>query len=240
MAIRYYVAPISTDEDNTRYYGRVITGKGITQAELIHRMQLLGTTITTVDMVAVLEALGTVSQELLKEGHHVKVNKLCTLSPSIEGTFKDETDTYDPKRHKLKISARSDAQATKALRETAKLKKVNVPYSGPRINKHYAFLSDSENSTVQSGQLNKIRGYNLKLNPENNDETIAYIDIETNIKYPVIHYSEITPKQIIFQAPIFPDEVNTVRIEITGRNRKESIKTKSYVFDTVLAVTPLV
>ena len=176
MTIRYSIIPVESIDGKERFYGRVITGKSLTQKDLVRKMKALSTTVSTVDMIAVLEALGIICEDSLLEGYSVKVNKLVTLSPTIKGVFENELDHFDPKRHKIQIVAAADVNTRKTVRQNAKVNKVEIPTTAPSIKQYFDYHTNTADTTITSGNLGTIIGKRLKINPELSDESFVLID----------------------------------------------------------------
>ena len=220
MTIRYSVFPMQMDDDSTTYYAKVITGKSMTQEELLREMQGLGTTVTTTDMIAVLEALGTVCKRRVLDGFSIKVNKLVTLAPTIQGVFESRSDHFDPKRHKVQVVATADYKMRKEVKQFAKFKKIQVAGNEPSILQYNDFGSDTINQVVTQGGSSKIKGHRLKVDRSRDDESFYFIDFDTKKKFEVTKFLSIMPSEVYFLVPQFDAQTTRVQMQMTTRVRK--------------------
>jgi len=146
-----------------------------TKDEIIERILKRGNTITRTDLLAAINAYEEEIAYITEEGNTVNTPLLNT-SLSISGVFVNSEDTFDPRRHSLKVNA----QAGVPLKEAAskiKLTKVQGSSSSPWITAVRDTLSDSDDTTgaLKAGSVIELTGARLKFDPTDSEQGVFLI-----------------------------------------------------------------
>ena len=124
---------------------------------------------------------------------------LMNTQPSISGVFHGATDTYDPRRHRIRTNMSAGAALRKAT-DSVKVQKVHTAEPLPFILEVHDVLSDTVNEQITPGGVLQIRGGRLKLGAQHADTGIFLIDEAANAhKLPLV--IENKPARLIAMLP---------------------------------------
>ena len=124
---------------------------------------------------------------------------LFNTQPSISGVFHGATDSYDPRRHRIKTNLSAGTAMRKAT-AGIKTQKVQAVETSPYILEVQDVLSNTANEQITPGGVLQIWGGRLKLATENPDNGVFLIDDAGNaLKLTVI--IENKPSRIIAMLP---------------------------------------
>jgi hypothetical protein len=191
--------------------------------EIIEQMLKRGTLLTKADISAVLEVYHQVIADVVEEGGAIHT-PLINTTPSISGVFKGAEDTFDPKRHHVKVNVNPG----KLLREAApkiKVTKVHVDDPLPYILEVKDILSGKTNAVLTHGGVVQISGGKLKFYADKPNNGLFLVDE---------HNAEIRCKIIVENKPariiaIIPEDIpkTAYRLEIrtTFSNYQRECKT---------------
>jgi hypothetical protein len=131
------------------------------QSAVIDRILQAGAGLTRSDVLSVLEAEKQVIYAMLADGEAVTTD-LFNASPGIQGVFTGAEDSFDPKRHRVKIHL-SEGAGLRKVEAQVKTKKVLPTQTGAFIASVTDVKSGSVNNLLTPGRPLRIYGSKLKI-----------------------------------------------------------------------------
>ncbi|MDR2792373.1 MAG: DUF4469 domain-containing protein [Treponema sp.] len=139
------------------------------QSEIIDRMMQSGAGLTRSDVLSVLEAEKEAIYAALADGEAVTTD-LFNAFPSVQGVFTGANDSFDPKRHRVKIHLHEGAGLRK-VEVRVKTKKVQPGQTGAFIASVTDMKTGSVNNLLTPGR--PLRMYGSKLKVVGDDESVG-------------------------------------------------------------------
>lgn len=207
MPIKYslYQNPFTKDTTPDYYAKTKASGKKDLD-RVIQQMMIQGSTLTEADIRATLHEAIRAIEILLADGQRVNLNGLVKLWPGISGSFKDDTDSFDKRRHTFTINADADAKLVKKVLNKAKLSKQTGAIPSPTLRQFVDTKAGPKQIVASLGGIGQLIGYRLKFNPEQEDEGIFFIHKETKAVTKVSAVQDNRPRQLVF---LIPSELET-------------------------------
>jgi len=204
MAINYALFENHLTSDPDDYAAQVrITGSADLEA-LAQRMIDQGSTVTKPDILAVLEDTIKATESCLLDGYRVQLGGLCELFPRIKGVFNGITDTFDPSRHRVDVGANPGARVRRTVRVGATVTKAETIKPAPALLEYVDLGSGETNGKITSGNIGTINGHRLKFNPDQDDEGIYFVNIDTAAEVKLTAIQKNKPGQLVFLTPSVP------------------------------------
>ena len=218
MSIHYNVRPNKLTADPNDYMAQVKKIETIELEGIVDRILLLGSTITRMDLTAVLESLVLISKELMIEGYRINMGDLIQLYPKIRGKFNTETDVYDAVRHTLEFGARVPEKTKKLMRPRATLVKDAIVDKSPRVSSFRDTQTGTTNTSITGGGGGMVRGTHLVFDGNAADEGLFLVDsVENTESVKIVAYSEVLPSKMNFDIPATPLTSGEGFIEVRTR-----------------------
>ena len=237
MTIQYHVREVNQPDGTKKLCGQVITPKTLGTEELIIWMQMHGCTVTTADMIAVIEALSHICKNAVLAGNRVKIDKLCTLYPVMKGVFDSYDEAYNPTKHYITVKAIAPSALRRTVRANAKVERVKRTRLVPVIETYENLLNKSATTTITPGTICRLTGSYLKINKVNPDEGIYIVDRNNNSnQIQVQEYVTTTPSEIIFMVPNIDAAFTDIKLTLITRSRKNAKSTKTASYGKALTV----
>lgn len=180
-----------------------------------------GSTVTKPDILAVLEDAIKATESCLLDGYRVQLGGLCELFPRIKGVFNGITDTFDPSRHRLDVGANPGARVRRAVREGAIVTKAETIKPAPALLEYVDLGSGETNGRITSGNISTINGHRLKFHPDQDDNGIYFVNIDTAAEVKVTAIQKNKPGQLVFLAPSVPNGQYYLEVRIRFRDSAE-------------------
>ena len=189
--------------------------RSFTKEEIIERILKRGNTMTRTDLLAAINAYAEEIAFITEEGNTVNTPLLNT-SLSISGVFVNGEDSFDPRRHALKINA----QAGTALKEAAskiKLAKVQGSAAVPWITDVRDTLSATDDTTnaLKAGSVIELTGARLKFDAADSEQGVFFISDGGEIRLSQI--IEAKPARILAMLPA-DTAAGTYTVEVRTKN----------------------
>ena len=222
-------------EDPTDKVARLENVKSLTKDEIIERIVKRGNTLTRTDLLAAINAYEEEIGYITEEGNTVNT-PLFNTSLSISGVFKNADDSFDPKRHTIKVNVGAGTFLKEAASKI-KLTKVQSTASLPIITSVKDTLSSegSEAFSVKAGSVIEIAGAKLKFDQTDEEQGIFFVGSDTVRLTKIV---EAKPSRVIAVLP--PDTAKgeyTVEIRTkTTTNTKTTKKVKRGIFEHTITV----
>ena len=193
-----------------------ITGSADMHA-IAERIIEQGSTVTSADILAVLEDTIKACEALLLEGYNVNLGGLVRLQPTIKGKFNGLNDKFDPARHQVDVGATPGARVRKTIRENAKVHKDEAIKPTPTLIEFKDTTTGAVNDTIRIGGLASITGYRLKYDKAQPDEGIYFIPTGGAPEFKVTIIQTNLPAQLIFASPADLTPSTNYHLEIRAR-----------------------
>ena len=216
MSINYslYENKLSTAADT--YAARVNLKGSVGLEQVANRIARMNSTVSRTDVLIVLENIALACEELLLEGNRVNIGDLTHLFPSIKGIFDNDSDNFDPARHRVKISATPGKRIRRAIREKATVTKQATISPEPAPLEFVDHATGTTNHSISPGNIGVIHGKRLKFNPDDTTEGIFFVDCnDTATKAPAVVKNK--PGELILSTPALTTIANPYTIEVRAR-----------------------
>ncbi len=201
MSIEYMLVSNHLVQDGKGYVARVHTHSNLGLREIVDQMIKGGSTVTSVDALAVLESAVLTAENMLALGHRVNFGGLVSLRPRIRGVFDGPTDNFDPARHVLGVSAVPGPEVRKNLNKNGQVEKINLTETTPIVQRYVDAATGEIDTTVTPGTIGSVEGVRLKYDPAEADEGLYFIDLATETETKVDIVQRNMPSELVFLVP---------------------------------------
>lgn len=225
-----------TEDPNDRI-AQVIDIKSYSKDDVIERAAAHGNVVSKIDMKAALDAVEEEILRIHEEGSTVNL-PLFSTSISISGVFVNADDTFDPKRHAVKINAAAGS-ALKATAKKIKFTKVKLNPAAPLIENVFDTFGDENTpiDTVQAGSVIAVTGARLKFDPKDSEQGVFLLSGETVVR--LGKAVENLPQKLSVMLPADTPAGTysvEVRTKIMTKSDKSSKILKTGIFDRTITV----
>lgn len=210
--------------DDGKFFARIINQGGMSFEELLKEMED-NTAIRKQDLrLAVTQFFKAVTDNLIK-GLKVQT-PLGTFKPTIRGSFNSLEEDFRPSaatnNHHLKILIRPSAELSGGVLPNLRAEKImenSIKYPSVIV---YENSSDTMDDGYHPGNVLKMRGINLKFDPDAEDEGVFWINSAgESVKATSISHN--TPSALHCQIPeLAPGEYI---VEIASRLKNHQLRT---------------
>ena len=169
---------IFTEDPNDKV-AQFVGVKSYTRAEIIERAASHGNVTSKIDLEASWNAIADEIRKIHEEGGTIST-ELFSTSLSIQGVFTDATDSFDPKRHTVRVNATAGSLIKEAVKKI-KLTKVKVNPAAPNLETVRDFFADENTAvdTVKIGSVMMISGARLKFDPTDEEQGVFLVGEKT-------------------------------------------------------------
>ena len=163
--------------------------------------QMGGVLITTETATAIKNVFNTITRNAgMGFGFY---SPYFTVSFSIQGTFTDDDDTFDPNRHKVMVNINPSVQFRNQLAKIAAERTDTPVQRAPQVKQLFDKTTKSYNSIITPGGVAEIYGSGLKLYQEEDPQQGVFLvregDQET---YRVEYYYNTSRSKAEFDVPL--------------------------------------
>jgi hypothetical protein len=229
--MKYYVYSNKITSDPNVCLAKVTQQETTSFEELVKKATRRGLTLTDTELKsAIIELTYTIIDEL-NNGKAVET-PFARYRPSISGVFTSKDDTFDSNRHSININCLVGRDIKVDLGNIV-LEKVKYTNTNPLIESLLNYSTQEENSILSPGGAAEIKGELLKLDLDDNEQGLFFINGNSTTKAQVIMRN--MPSDLIFNIP------NTLtagefHIEIRNKANKKDQNLKTFLFPYVLTV----
>ena len=213
MSINYSLYENKLPAANDSYAARVSIKNSVGLDEIADRIVSMGTTVRKADILAVLENTCQACEEYLLEGTRVNVGGMFDLFPSIKGVFDSITDSFDPARHRLEVSASPGTRIRKAIQENGTVAKQETILPAPALLEFVDLGSGTSNTSVSANNIGTINGHRLKFDPADPTEGIFFVD-NVGAATKVTAVQKNKPGELVFMNPALSGAENPYTLEV--------------------------
>lgn len=199
MPIRFYLQPNTMIPNSQEQFARIAANNTLTADDIVKSALLRGTTLTETDLNAVMNLLFTVIADEVASGNVVLL-PLVNIRPSISGTFKTITDSFDSARHTKNASISPGVMLNLKMQD-AKTEKISTSNVAPTLLEFKDIESGSVNHMFTEGGIGQIVGNDLKFNPSNPEEGIFLVSREASTETRITILATYTKGKLMFRIP---------------------------------------
>lgn len=197
--IKYSLYANNLNPERENYYALIQSNATLDLTRVIEIMIERGCLTNAAGAEAVLNDFFNTVEYLLLYGFRVST-RLVNVGLSIQGTFESAVDSFDPKRHQLKLVVTPNRQFVQSLQEQAKLQKKAASTRQPRLWQYLNPNPGQDNQTLTPGGAAQVTGHLLSFDPGDPAQGIFLLGSDGNS-----HRVEVvlrnTPGDLIFMIP---------------------------------------
>ncbi|MBQ3824713.1 MAG: DUF4469 domain-containing protein [Spirochaetaceae bacterium] len=142
-------------------------------ADIIQMVIDEGSTLNRADIEGAVKSFFEKCAKVVSEGGNLNT-ELVSTSLSISGVFENADDSFDPKRHTLKINATAGSALKDALKKV-KLTKVAAASTDPNIVSVADKVTGAVDGDIKAGSVIKLSGNRLKFDASDNEQGVFII-----------------------------------------------------------------
>lgn len=199
MAVKYalYENQMTSDPDDCMAV--VQHDKSFSTEDVLDAMMGKGSTVTKAEALSVMEEFAYGIETLLKNGGTINT-ELFNLSVSVQGVFINKNDSFDPKRHRIKINI-SAGMRLKKLEKELKAEKVAADRPMPTPVDFKDVNSNTVNDSLSPGGVGQLTGSRLKIENEADASQGIYLIAENGSEIKVSKLIRNKPAEVLFMIP---------------------------------------
>lgn len=171
--IEYVITENHLPTNPTGYAARVLPARIIEFEDLVDRVARSNTTVSKSDVLSVLQDFCAAIQTLLLDGMHVNT-PVANFRPTVTGTFIDQSDSFDPTRHRVVVRVTSGKSVRQVIRN-ARVSKVLGEKPKPKPVTYIDGATGVRNATVTPGRPGRLVGENLRYDVTDPAQGIFFI-----------------------------------------------------------------
>jgi len=231
MPLRFGLIPNLLTDDPEDHMAVVTDNETVTTEQIVERMIGRGSTVTKAEALSVIEEFNAAVVDAVAEGNNVNT-ELFKVYPSIAGVFANAQDSFDPKRHAVRINLNAGNRLQQILSKI-ELRRVEVDVAQPTLQQFTDLKSNVVNESYTAGQIASIKGSLLKIDESDENQGIFFIAPDGTATQ-VTNIVKNMPSELLFFVP--ENLTGTVQVEVrTILRRQTQIKTGRLLIDLVAA-----
>jgi len=220
MPISYYlrINHLTDDPDDCRAFVR--PSQTVELKYVIERMVQRGSTVTSSDILSVLEDFSSALELMMGEGLNVNT-PFANFHTGIRGKFHTILDNFDSSRHQIIPSINAGKRLKGYFRNRLSTTKIETVNKSPNLLEFTDHASEEKNRVLTPGNMASIYGHHLKFDASENNQGIYFIDKDA-IKTKAKVLGQNSPSLLMFNIPgeLLPGKYTLeVRNESTGKFR---------------------
>jgi hypothetical protein len=226
MSLKYSLVENLLTERPDDYSALVQTKGSLDKEALIRRILRRGTTLTRTDVLAVMNELEAVVEDVVQDGYNITY-PLFNISFSISGVFEGAMDAFDGNRHKLNINL-TKGLLLRNIEKQIKLVKTESHAPHPSIMEVKDCVSGLVNEILTAPGVVEVRGYNLKI--EGDDPACGlWFVAENGVQTRAVTIIENKPSRIMAMIPALQPGKYQVKVATQYMSNNKFLKTPKVV-----------
>jgi hypothetical protein len=157
-----------------------------------------GSTVTKAEALSVIEEFSYAVVDSIAKGNNVNT-ELFKIYPSISGVFDSQSDSFDKKRHAIRLNLTAGSRLSEAL-DSIELRKVEIAPAQPVLQQFTDLKTNTVNETFTPGQIASIRGSLLKFDDADENQGIFFM-AQDGSETKVSQVVKNKPSELLFFAP---------------------------------------
>ena len=228
--IEYVIAENHLPTNPTGYAARVLPARTIEFEDLVDRTADRNTTVAKADVLGVLQDYCDVIRTLLLDGMNVNT-PTANYRVTIRGTFSDQSDAFDPSRHRVVVRVGTGKRLRRAVRDARVMKSLGEKPRPKPVT--YVDVSTGErNKVITPGGPGRLIGQRLRYDPDDPAQGIFFIAADgTATRVEVLVWG--MPAHLAFIVPALPAGDYKVQVRTVLNDNGEL---RSGTLDKVLTV----
>ena len=187
--------------------------------DILDYMVAEGTGLTKPQALAYFEKLEQTIEHFIREGATINTPLFKTRT-TISGVFQNKKDAFSPDRHQVHVRMTVGVRL-RQLESELSVRKVSRPANIPEPVDFLDMLTQSENERITPGNIAHIKGYNLRLNPEDPCQGVFFVPVgPPKEEIRVNTYYKIKPSELLLLVPPLPPGNYIVVVREIMRNHK--------------------
>jgi len=186
--------------------------------DIMDYMVAEGTGLTRPQALAYFEKLVQSFEHFIKLRGGVST-PLCRVRTTISGVFRDKGDKFNSKRHQINLRI-TPGTRLEDLKSRLKLEKENNRDHTPSPVVFIDATSNTINELATPQSIAKLKGHDLKFNPEDPKQGIFFVPETGSANVRVNFYSNIRTTEIDFLIPPLPPGNYTIVVQAIMRMHK--------------------
>ncbi|MBN1649551.1 MAG: DUF4469 domain-containing protein [Spirochaetales bacterium] len=188
------------DGSDQRYYARINSRGMVKEKELIDAVVGKNSTVTREEVGAVLGLLAEVIREKIQGGFNVNT-RIFKTNLSMHGVFEDDDDEYEKERHQVRLNFRESSEMKTFIDKELSLEKYTSDERNPRIISIYDVASNTKNQTLTPGNVAVIRGKNLSVDAQDEQQGVFFINEESGAQFRSAEVRSASNLKMMFMLP---------------------------------------
>jgi hypothetical protein len=221
MPLRYGLIENHLTTEPGDYMAVVQDNETFSEEQIVERMINRGSTVTKAEALGVLEEYGLALEDLIKGGYNINTKLFCVY-PSISGVFNGSDDSFDSRRHSIRLNVSVGNRFAKST-DSISTQKVGMTSPAPVLEKFTNLKTKAVNETFTTGQVASITGLLLKFNEEDASQGIFFIAAD-GTETRVTNISKNKPSELIF---FVPDDLTSGSFQVEVRTILQNHKNLS-------------
>jgi hypothetical protein len=193
----------------------------LTAQDVFTHMVSRGSTVTMAEAHSVYEEFCFSIEQLVLAGNSISTS-LFNIAPAIKGVFDGDDDSYDPKRHKVRLIM-SPGKRLRLIEEKMVLEKVPPRKQQPVLLHYFDNASETQDQLITPGGAARITGSLLKCEEADSQQGIFFINtadgVTTRVSGKLLSNKR---KELIF---IIPQHLAAGAYRLEVRSSPNGIKT---------------
>lgn len=221
MPLKYSLIENPMTPDPNDRMARPFVNRRLTISDVFAHMISRGSTVTTAEALSVYEELCLSVEQLALAGNSIKTS-LFNIGPAIKGVFDGDDDSYDPKRHMVRLTM-SPGKRLRLIEKKIVLEKVPPRKQQPVPLHFFDNTSETQDQLITPGGAARITGSLLKCEEADSQQGIFFINtgdgVATRVSGKLLSNKR---KELIF---IIPQHLAAGAYRLEVRSSPNGIKT---------------
>lgn len=167
----YYLRDNPFKDDGT-FIAQAVCRRNADLNAVIDRMVDKGTTLTEVDLRAVITLFRDAIINLISEGAAINIDNFISIRSTIGGVFTAYDEKFEPTRHQYKLKMLPSVRFMTDLLKEVSVERIEKSEKVPLIKLLHDMATDTFNKSLTAGNIVRIEGKNLSFNRAEEDEGI--------------------------------------------------------------------
>ncbi|MBN2211131.1 MAG: DUF4469 domain-containing protein [Sedimentisphaerales bacterium] len=219
MSLQFYLYQSKLDHAEGRFLARAaktpVEGIDTIAAEIANS----GLAAGKAEVAAVLAQACEVIERRLIAGRAVRLGGICTLRPTIRGSFDGPETAFEHGRHEVAVSIAAGKRLQKAVRTYARVEKVGPQNAAPVIQEYFDVATQSRNTLYTPGGIGQLTGSRLSFNQSDPEQGLFLESVQLAESLRITTFQKVANREIVFLAPALETGVTQVNFLLKRRTR---------------------